>query len=365
MNMKTDMYRLQLFAIAGLFVVVALVGCASSSEEVTATAPGRAAQAHAATPIATFTPLPTEAASTGGEPTLGVGTPSAPTPIGTLVVREAAPEEATLSPEPEPAAEGTTGAASTHSDLPAIYAFGVSDTEVDPGERITLTWDARGESAYVCPVTYLGTIDHQCLDVPLEGPQQVTFNVEPRVWDYIGFELHVVYEGREVTELAPFHINCQGGGQWWFYRSEPYTRNIPEQCPISYPVESAGASQQFEHGTMLWQTFTGQIIVLFDDGHYQTFNLPSTGAESQSTGEEPPPGDYEPAGGFGLLWHGQVPGSEGLRAALGWAVEPEIGFTTAYQCYVEDNALTCFVRGGGASVIRLNPDGMWALWPTE
>jgi hypothetical protein len=66
-----------------------------------------------------------------------------------------------------------------------------------------------------------------------------------------------------------------------------------------------------------------------------------------------------------MLWRGEAPGSEDLRERLGWAIEPEFYVHTAFQCYAEDGALTCFVRGPEVEIIRLKPDGTWDIWPTE
>ncbi len=48
-----------------------------------------------------------------------------------------------------------------------------------------------------------------------------------------------------------------------------------------------------------------------------------------------PAGYFEPVSGFGLIWRGEVKGSEDVREHLGWALEPEFGFEATYQRGIE------------------------------
>jgi hypothetical protein len=71
------------------------------------------------------------------------------------------------------------------------------------------------------------------------------------------------------------------------------------------------------------------------------------GASPDNRGEEsPPPGLFEPVSGFGLVWRGEVTGTDDLSALLGWAIEPEFGFDTAYQCKMScDSYWDCYLKG--------------------
>jgi hypothetical protein len=358
-----------------LLVLALASGCGPDSESQPATGTQAAPQQpRSLTVQPSFTPLvPT--VTEEAEDTPGVGTPSAPmalTPGGEVLTGETPLVGATPSAEPAAATgggaqpAGETGAETdSDAELPKIYGFMISPRETEISGRVYMAWDARGDRAYICPKTYLGLIDHQCFNVPLIGSQYVTIHANDDTWDYYGYELHVVADGREVVEFLPISITCQGPGQWWFFRGDPYTTHVPEQCPVSYPLMSNGAAQRFEHGMMMWIEAIAQIIVFFEDGQYRSFsNLPAP-STPQPVGDTPPDGFFEPISGFGMLWRGEVPGTEDIRERLGWAVEQEFPTITAYQCYAEEDRLTCFVRGPEVQVIRLSPNGTWDIWETE
>ncbi len=367
----------KLLAAASVLVLMLISGCTPTAESglSTGTQAVPRQQVQDTTPQPTYTPLvPTATREATSTP--GVGTPSTPvslmTPGGEALPTEmpdasstpsaGAENSATESGESIADGNGTAVLDDTAPDeLPKIYGFMITPPEIELGGRVYMAWDARGDRAYICPKSYLGLIDHQCFDVPLIGSQYITIHANDQTWDYFGYELHVAAHGREVVEFLPISVTCQGGGQWWFFRSDPYTTHIPEQCPVSYPIESNGAAQRFEYGMMLWVKATAQVIVFFEDGDYRIFSY-VTGS-TESTGATPPEGLFEPVSGFGIVWRGEVPGSEDIRGQLGWAVEKEFQINTAYQCYADNADLTCFVRGPEVEIIRLLPGGMWDIWP--
>lgn len=368
---NTGILKRNLMLVAGLLTLALLTGCGGAATlEASPTSGSQSRSSADGTPRPTFTPVASPTVVEGTS-TPGIGTPSAPTPLQTETGDAAAStpgeaEEASSTPSIE--TDGTVSSSGDEvaaGELPAIYRFLIRPTEIEVGGRVYLAWDARGESARICPKTYLGWIDRECFDVPLIGSQYITIHADEQTWDYYGYELHVTAHGKEVVAFLPITVTCQGGGQWWFFLSDPYTTHVPEQCPVSAPFESTAAAQRFEQGMMLWVEATGQVLVFFDDGTYQTFGDLTASGTSSPVDETPPPGLFEPVSGFGMLWRGEVPGSEGLRARLGWAVEEEFTINTAYQCYAEAGELMCFVRGPEVEIIRLHPDGHWDIWSTE
>ena len=146
----------------------------------------------------------------------------------------------------------------------------------------------------------------------------------------------------------------------WFFSARP------AGCPASAPAESWAAYQRFERGFMIWVSNT--------DAFYVFHNLDNNGALRLTTvrgplqfkpgaspnnrvPETPPPGLQQPISGFGLLWRGEVEGAQGLRSQLGWAVLPEAGFTTTYQCegYPNTNypSPTCYFRGPDGAILQI------------
>ena len=270
---------------AGLMLLM-LAACGNAVTPESSPTTGRQVQPASGNEIRpTFTRLPTETVNEGTS-TPGVGTPFAPTLFETTATSEAT-EAANLTPtspaEPVVIADDNQAFATSEvgvDELPKIYGFMISPREVEISGRVYMAWDARGDRAYICPRTYLGLIDHQCFNVPLVGSQYVTIHANDETWDYYGYELHVMANGTEVVEFLPITITCQGGGQWWFFRGDPYANHVPEQCPVSYPLMSEGAAQRFEHGMMMWIEATAQVIVFFEDGQYRSFsNLPVPSTE--------------------------------------------------------------------------------------
>jgi hypothetical protein len=352
--------RISLILIAVFALGVAAAGCTSTAGPAAGEVTALRQPDAAATLLPTYTPIPPSPTPLAGTPTPGVGTPSGPTPI---VPHTAQPEGSYRLPpqsfsETEPAPTG-------EPILPAIYAFAIRPQEIEIGGQVYMAWDARGDRAYICPKTHLGLAD-TCFDVPLNGSQYVTVHADDQTWDYYGFELHVVANGTEEVQFMSLTVTCQGPGQWWFFRGDPYTINVPEQCPASRPIESAGAAERFENGMMIWVEAVGRVIVLYEGGTYQSFgSLPEPSSEAASIDETPPAGLQEPVSGFGMLWRGEVAGSEGIRDAIGWATQHEVSLKTAYQCYAEGNQPTCFVRGPDGEIIQLDPGGTWSIWPTD
>lgn len=118
----------------------------------------------------------------------------------------------------------------------------------------------------------------------------------------------------------------------WFFSAPPAT------CPANAPQETAAAYQRFEHGQMFWLEKgrwwqPGEIIyVLYDSParNFETFPqhmLPASDTPMPEIDYNPPEGFFVPQNGFGLLWRENTY----MRQQLGWAVAPEVGFTTTVQ----------------------------------
>jgi serine/threonine protein kinase len=102
----------------------------------------------------------------------------------------------------------------------------------------------------------------------------------------------------------------------------------PLDCPRTPAVTTPAAWQPFENGLMLWRADLNLIYVIEGNNW-----LPPVG-DRWREGDEPydpsiiaPSGYYQPGRGFGLVWREQP----GVRAALGWGLAEESGFTTTIQ----------------------------------
>ena len=95
--------------------------------------------------------------------------------------------------------------------------------------------------------------------------------------------------------------------------------------------------------------------IFFNDGSYRTFNDPlQITQEEEPPVEDPPAGLQAPVSGFGLLWRGQVAGSDGLRDRLGWALAPEYNFDAVWQTEARPENARTFLQGPGGQVLVLH-----------
>jgi hypothetical protein len=221
------------------------------------------------------------------------------------------------------------------------------------GDVVRLAWKARGQRAELCPL--LGTGPTACRDVPLAG--QRDFVIDETALRYVGLVLYAHGAGQKVSASVSLRPQCQNLRRWFF-------DSPPQRCPEDVVAESYAAGQYFERGLMVWVEDSDLFYVFYEgqDQHgRQTFDLASAqqvkpgASQDDRIGQNPPPGLYEPVSGFGLVWRGEVEGIDPkVRERIGWATEPEFGFTTATQCEIPaaPGARTCYLRGPRGEIIR-------------
>jgi hypothetical protein len=314
----------------------------------------------APTTAATATALPTR--TPPPEPTF----PPSPTPVP--ATNTAPPATATAVPTPTslPSPEPTFPPSPTPAPAgPEITVFAVTPAEArNLGDRLHLAWAATGEGAELCPTDCFGPL--ACEEVPLAGER--TFVAGKDSLRYNGFALRVTAGGETALQAVQVRFLCQDLRSWFFDPAPPY-------CPSGEPASSYAAAQHFERGFLLWVE-ESDAFYLFETepdpsgsrAVYTTvgLELKPGASEDHRTGEDPPPGLYEPVSGFGLIWRGEVEWPEvgDARERLGWATEPEFGFDTTTQ----DAILPCprgwatYLRGPRGQILRLGPAST-AGWP--
>lgn len=365
--------RVPSFIISFLSVIglLMLTGCGLLQRRAVGTAPPSAQQtptavAAAATEsstIATSTPTDQERAT---PPT---ATPS-PEPSESPVPQTATPTLAptTVPPSATPIPPTATARPTASPVSAAIFSFQASPGEVDPGDTVTLSWEAAGQTATICPTASLALFtSDDCREVELSGTDTFVIPQGAAGITFIDFTLTVgtLAEPAAETMQASVALRCH---RTWFYSDEPQAGICPHEA-LHFPA----AAQTFERGTMLWvdqlpsryyileqtRLVEGDVRRRLDIIHDP---LQITG---DTAGEiDPPEGLFAPESGFGLVWRGDVAESEGYRDRLGWALEPEFGYETIFQC---DNAppsggrswQTCYLSGPEARVIVLHPLGGW------
>jgi hypothetical protein len=372
---RSKLYLLLL--LASLFTLL-LAGCGSSAIAPTlapTTEPDATGSALALTSTGEPVPTTITAPATTAAPTTpqvsptpsATSTPEPPTssPLPTL-----APP--TLTPTTAPSATATRMPAPTPAAGPQVLFFHVAPTTtVNLGDSLSMTWQASGQKAEICPISGPGPVESRCRSVALAGSTQ--FVTDEAAMAYTGFGLRVTAGGSYTWSLVTVHLQCRNVRPWYF-------DNPPERCPAAVADESYAAGQYFEHGLMIWVEDADDFHVFYqgkDEQGFQTFDwisdirLKPGASPDNRLGQTPPPGLQEPVSGFGMVWRGEIEDVRSdVRQRLGWATEAEFGFTTAYQCVIPTypRMWSCFLRGPQGEIFYLRPDStaqvrfLWDEW---
>ena len=340
----------QFLWITMLGVSLLLAGCRGTLEIGLETS-SPTATVEVAEPDATFTPVAATPDPTTATPTQ-TATPM-PEPSATPLPTATPPPTSTSTP-PEP----------------KVLSFAVSPAEAWAGETVTLSWEAKGEKASICPsARYILFTNDDCWPVPVSGSAEFTIPPAAASFPRVDFTLTVetTAPAAIATGQASVALKC---ALTWFFSDEPQAAI----CPLK-PLHTYAAAQRFQRGAMIWLEEPGRYYILQDapldeDAERSKLDLitdPLEITDDTSSQFEAPEGLYAPASGFGLVWRGDVAQSQGFYEQLGWGLEPESGYDAVLQC---DNAApsggrswqTCYLKGPGGEVIVLHPLGGWQLW---
>lgn len=226
-----------------------------------------------------------------------------------------------------------------------------------PGDSVTVDYEVRADSATLC-LAPVFTQEWACRPVPLAGPY--TLNINAAATTNLQLQLHAYTGESEATGMATIMLYCDDAA--WFFSGPPTT------CPAGAPIETAAAYQQFEHGIMLWLENglwwePGEMIYVLYDSPSQTFEvfpeyaLPPSDAPMPDIEYDPPEGLFVPESGFGLVWRE----NSWIRQRLGWALAPEVGFTTTAQReFVQDGAYLYLLDFDDQLTVLNFYNGTWA-----
>lgn len=151
------------------------------------------------------------------------------------------------------------------------------------------------------------------------------------------------------------------------------------KCPDEPAVTTHTAAEYFEHGVMLWLKKPGLYYILAysnqttskePPGMVYSVADPLNLACDTSARVTAPPGLHAPVSGFGYVWRGdhspeckETPTVSVYRNMLGWALAPEFGYETTYQCGFYDNwHRACYLYHPDGRLIEIDmylPHGMW------
>ncbi len=218
---------------------------------------------------------------------------------------------------------------------PQIFSLQATPNRADPGDRITLTWEARGDRATICPTArFVLFSSDDCQQVPLSGTMMFTIPAEAAGFKYINFSLNVETHDFSSPEVAVVSVALKCPTTW-FFSDEPQAG----VCLLE-PIGSHAAAQRFEWGTMIWMEQLGRYFILEETLLYEEDVRKSVHyvydpleiIRDTSAEVNPLEGLYAPEGGFGFVWRGDASDAPGYRESLGWALAPQFEYEAIFQC---------------------------------
>lgn len=224
--------------------------------------------------------------------------------------------------------EFITDDAVSPENLPVINWFGATPDIVNRGESVTINWGT--ENLKTLFVARLAP-DERFADLHLNAPAVGSWNVlVPDYYvDNVSFALIGVDDAdNQYAATTTIRIRC------------PYTYFFDISsaviCPASGFVDVSGGGQRFERGYLLWRADVRQMIVLYDDRSYISYDDSWIEGEVVTPLAEPPEGLTAPEGRFAKVWLNNLDVLNGL----GWAVEP----ATLYDIRLQQSGDYQFAR---------------------
>lgn len=298
--------------------------------------------ATSSTGVATSTALPTATTTQSAAPVT-------PEPASTLM-----PTETSTGAIPPPAEVAPTQIPPPSAK---INFFESDVTAADPGDPVLLSWSTTSAVSvtlwHLMPSGQFGSF----WEVPLEG----TFEYDVGSGERNGTSFMLYASGASGDHVnATLTIILRCTGDW-------YIPAPPDICPYDPPLVSAAAEQHFERGIMIWVESDDRVVVLFDDGalpRYDVFQDEWDPGEPESDPSlSPPPGQYQPVRGFGLVWR-EAYGD--IRGRLGWAVDAETTYETIVQRTSYSKYNSTYVRALDGDIWWLKPErSAWEKLPSN
>jgi len=201
--------------------------------------------------------------------------------------------------------------------------------EMNPGKRLTFDWSTRGAGG-VCLVGGTARRLGPWWQLPLTGT--LTVEIAATLYRDPSFTLQAYTEGGycsvpDALPDSPNHVS-QSAAITWACGQDYFFSPAPQRCPLSPAVNAAAAEQLFENGRMIWLESADEILVFYNDGHFQRFeNTWQPGDPESDPSLILPDGFYQPIRGFGKIWREQP----AVQEQLGWGLAPEQGFSSVFQ----------------------------------
>jgi hypothetical protein len=238
-----------------------------------------------------------------------------------------------ISPSEMPA----TTAQSSCSPFPQIYrgcilSFTAVPTEVVAGGSLTFTWAVTDSTIVGLEQFgfYDSTFDHgrrSWANLPAIGSLTIQLTDTQRgAYRFILWADTASGGARATNEV---YFDCTD--TFFFVPVQPY---FGPPCPAGPAVPIQVTQQSFEHGLMIWMNSEDSVYILYNRDYFP-LGAPTVGkydiagevmALESGLDGTPPPGKYRPVHTLGGVWQ-----KYNLSQTLGWALAPELTFTSLIQ----------------------------------
>ncbi len=237
---------------------------------------------------------------------------------------------------------------------PEVEYFVTSDSDVAPGDSVTLLWSLIGADEAI--IYRLDAEGERKQFWQIAGRGRLVVATRTTDQDRARFALVAGEGADEIEEILS--IPLSGCTEAWFFAPPP------ESCAAALPTFTQAAEQSFERGRMVWLAAQKQIYVLFTDDQTPAWMIFDDNFVDGQTPDRvpeydnPPEGMLQPMRGFGLVWRENGP----VRTRLGWALQPEMAFDGAIQTEIDAEAgASLYLRSAGGTILMLAPGGAsWA-----
>jgi hypothetical protein len=205
---------------------------------------------------------------------------------------------------------------------PQIVSFTTDQSEVNPGENVTLRWDTADASRAVLQQYGADNTSYSEFSVAPDGSIVLPIAAQERLYHTFVINAYNA-AGNSTSGSVTVYIRCP-----YTYFFAPPAETYHWDCPAGLAATSDAAEQYFEGGRMMWLGSEKMIYVLLNDGGLYTYaDTWTAGQPDVDPGITPPDGRYKPVRGFGKVW-GADPY---IRSRLGWAMGPEQGYQAQFQ----------------------------------
>ena len=239
-----------------------------------------------------------------------------------------------------------------------VIYFTLDKTEAAKGDQVMASWSFTGRARRVAisAATEDGLLLNSWRVFPA-GAGVLTFTVPYSLYTLSPLSVTLNVDGVRLNSI-PLLITCDNP---WFFTPRS------SRCPAMPIQPSPAAYEEFEHGRMVWIGNRDHIYVFYDAdiasemaGRWETFeDLFNEGDPETDPSITPPEGKIQPKRGFGLVWRTQ----EHVRAALGWALNTERGYTACFGGgFVTSESFASYLNDADNRVMALHSDYFPTTW---